>query len=68
MSLKLFKPMVLEKGLRFTLRDGTSTLGTGVITSTLKPLSESERELLLEGKKGLLKKQREEEKQKQKSR
>ena len=31
LSIKLFKPMVLEKGQRFTLRDGKTTLGTGVM-------------------------------------
>ena len=48
--------MVLEKGQRFTLRDGTVTLGTGVITNTLKSLTDSERQDLLEGKKAILKK------------
>jgi elongation factor Tu len=43
--------MVLEKGQRFTLRDGNLTLGTGVITNTLAALSEKERGLLTEGKK-----------------
>lgn len=43
--------MVLEKGQRFTLRDGMVTLGTGVVINTLKPLTESERVGLLEGKK-----------------
>ncbi|XP_077263864.1 elongation factor Tu, mitochondrial [Temnothorax americanus] len=56
--LKLIRPMVLEKGQRFTLRDGTVTLGTGVVTNTLKPLTDNERHELLEGKKALLKKQK----------
>lgn len=43
--------MVLEKGQRFTLRDGVATIGTGVVTNTLKPLTDSERVSLLEGKK-----------------
>lgn len=43
--------MVLEKGQRFTLRDGIVTVGTGVVTNTLKPLTDSERVALLEGKK-----------------
>lgn len=30
------KPMVIEKGMRFTLRDGTHTLGYGVVTDLLK--------------------------------
>lgn len=59
--------MVLEKGQRFTLRDGAVTLGTGVITTTLKSLTDNERALLLEGKKGLMKKEKEkEEKEKKK--
>lgn len=44
--------MVLEKGQKFTLRDGSKTLGTGVITSTLPNLDEMDRSLLHEGKKG----------------
>lgn len=43
--------MVLEKGQRFTLRDGTVTLGTGVITNTMKSLTDNERHELLEGRK-----------------
>lgn len=50
--------MVLEKGQRFTLRDGIVTLGTGVITNTLKSLTETERHNLLEGKKAQLKKEK----------
>ncbi|XP_026472469.1 elongation factor Tu, mitochondrial [Ctenocephalides felis] len=49
--LKLFRPMVLEQGQRFTLRDGSLTLGTGVITKVLPPLSEKDRLLITEGKK-----------------
>ncbi|XP_059484139.1 elongation factor Tu, mitochondrial [Neocloeon triangulifer] len=49
--MQLFKPMVLEQGQRFTLRDGSTTLGTGVITKVLPKLSEPERLLLTEGKK-----------------
>ncbi|XP_072745460.1 elongation factor Tu, mitochondrial [Anoplolepis gracilipes] len=55
LRLKLIRPMVLEKGQRFTLRDGLTTLGTGVVTNTLKSLTESERIALLEGKKALKK-------------
>ncbi|XP_046400054.1 elongation factor Tu, mitochondrial [Ischnura elegans] len=51
--LKLIRPMVLEQGQRFTLRDGSLTLGTGVVAKTLPPLSEKERLSLLEGKKVL---------------
>ncbi|ODM92589.1 Elongation factor Tu, mitochondrial [Orchesella cincta] len=51
--MKLYKPMVLEKGQRFTLRDGMVTLGTGVITAVNKNLNEQEKILLGEGKKGI---------------
>ncbi|XP_076059780.1 mitochondrial translation elongation factor Tu 1 [Oratosquilla oratoria] len=43
LQLKLLKPMVMEKGQRFTLRSGNTTLGTGVITGLGKNLSEGER-------------------------
>lgn len=50
------RPMVLEQGQRFTLRDGHLTLGTGVVTKILSPLSEKERLELTEGKKAREKK------------
>ncbi|XP_034940890.1 elongation factor Tu-like [Chelonus insularis] len=50
-ELKLIKPMVLEKGQRFTIRDGSVTLGTGVVTNVLKGLTEKERLGLMDGKK-----------------
>ncbi|XP_063702630.1 elongation factor Tu [Culicoides brevitarsis] len=50
-NLKLIRPMVVEQGVRFTLRDGNVTLGTGVVTNILPGLSEKERSLLTEGKK-----------------
>ena len=56
LELKLYKPMVLEKGQRFTLRDGSATVGTGVITNVLKSLTDDERTFLKEGKKGIEKK------------
>lgn len=43
--------MVLEKGQRFTLRDGSITLGTGVVTNIMKSLTEKERLMLTAGKK-----------------
>ena len=49
--LRLIRPMVLETGQRFTLRDGSLTLGTGVITNILSSLTEQERLDLTEGKK-----------------
>lgn len=55
--------MVLEKGQRFTLRDGAVTVGTGVVTNTLKPLTDSERVALLEGKKAKNKELKQQQKQ-----
>lgn len=51
LNLKLMRPMVLEHGQRFTLRDGNITLGTGVVTKVLPLLSEHDRLALTEGKK-----------------
>lgn len=48
--------MVLEQGQRFTLRDGTVTLGTGVVTKILPTLDDEERKSLTEGKKAREKK------------
>lgn len=56
MQLKLMRPMVLEQGQRFTLRDGNITLGTGVVTKLMPPLTEKERIDLTEGKKAREKK------------
>lgn len=56
LKLKLIRPMVLEKGQRFTLRDGKITLGTGVVTNILPLLSNEERASLTEGKKAREKK------------
>ncbi|XP_033219072.1 elongation factor Tu, mitochondrial [Belonocnema kinseyi] len=52
--LKFYRPMVAERGQRFTLRDGSITLGTGVITKIFKNLTEQERGLVVEGKKAQL--------------
>lgn len=43
--------MVLEQGQRFTLRDGSQTLGTGVVTKVLTNLTHEQRLQLTEGKK-----------------
>lgn len=51
LNLKLMRPMVLEHGQRFTLRDGNITLGTGVVTKVLPLLTETDRLALTEGKK-----------------
>jgi len=53
LSLKLFKPMAVEKGQKFTLRDGVVTVGFGVVADYLPNLSEDDRALLMEGKKGI---------------
>lgn len=50
MTLKFIKPMAIEKGARFTIRDGEVTLGTGVVTEAFKPMDPKERELFLKGK------------------
>ncbi|XP_066594437.1 elongation factor Tu-like [Prorops nasuta] len=55
LELKLLKPMVLESGMRFTLRDGKLTRATGVITEVMKNLSEQERMGLLATRKEKLK-------------
>ncbi|XP_031623960.1 uncharacterized protein LOC116341180 [Contarinia nasturtii] len=51
LTLKLIKPMVLNKGQRFTIRDGKVTVGTGVVTDLNQPLTEDERVEVMGGKK-----------------
>lgn len=34
--MTLRQPMVLEKGQRFTLRDGNKTIGTGIVLDVLE--------------------------------
>lgn len=58
LQMKLIKPMVLEKGQRFTLRDGAVTLGTGVVTNVFENLT-TEEKIALE--KGLKKRKKPEE-------
>lgn len=43
--------MALEKGQRFTLRDGSITVGTGVITDIEPNMTEKDKELITGGKK-----------------
>jgi len=43
--------MALEKGQRFTLRDGSLTVGTGVITAVQPNLTEAEKLVIVGGKK-----------------
>lgn len=40
--LTLRQPMVLEKGQRFTLRDGNRTIGTGLVTDILTVTDEDQ--------------------------
>lgn len=40
LTLTLRQPMVLEKGQRFTLRDGNKTIGTGLVTDILPTAEE----------------------------
>ncbi|XP_050470504.1 elongation factor Tu, mitochondrial-like [Bombus huntii] len=54
-TLKLIRPMVCEKGQRFTLRFGSMSIATGVVTNILSNLGETERLELLAGKKKLKK-------------
>lgn len=42
LTLTLRQPMVLEKGQRFTLRDGNRTIGTGLVTDILKITDEDD--------------------------
>lgn len=42
LTLTLRQPMVLEKGQRFTLRDGNKTIGTGLVTDTLTSTEEDQ--------------------------
>ncbi|XP_075220300.1 elongation factor Tu-like [Lycorma delicatula] len=48
--IKLIRPMVLEQGTRFTLRDGVQTAGTGVVTKILPRLNDEEKLHLLDNK------------------
>lgn len=47
-TIKLIKPMILEAGQRFTIRDGSKTSGTGVIVKVNQDLNSEERLALLE--------------------
>lgn len=48
--MKTRRPIVIEQGQRFTLRDGGVTLGTGVVTKVLPPMTPLEREKFLKGR------------------
>ena len=51
LSLRMHRPMVLEKGQRFTVRDGNTTLGKGGITDLLPNMKPDEVVTLQEAKK-----------------
>ena len=36
MTIKLISPIVLENGLRFAIREGGRTVGSGVVTSIVE--------------------------------
>lgn len=48
--IKSRKTLPVEQGLRFTIRDGGVTLGTGVITKILDPMTPAEKEKFLKGR------------------
>lgn len=48
--MKTRRPIVVEQGLRFTIRDSGVTLGTGVITKLLPPMTPVEKEKFIKGK------------------
>ena len=49
-SLRLRKPIVLEQGSRFTIRDGHVTIGTGVVTKLLPNMTIEERKKYEKGR------------------
>lgn len=53
--VKLYRPMVLEKGQRFTFRNPGSTFATGIVTNILSNLTEEERVAMADGKKSMIK-------------
>ena len=46
MDIRLLKPMVLEEGQSFTVRDSHGTIGTGKVTNIFKDLTEEEYDLM----------------------
>ncbi|KAI0983116.1 hypothetical protein GJ496_005330 [Pomphorhynchus laevis] len=50
-TLTLRKTLPMEKGQRFTIRDGSSTIGTGIITDTLSNFDELELRQIWKSKK-----------------
>merc|ERR1719369_1449571 len=50
MSMKLLKPMVVEDGQHFTIRDSRGTIGTGIVTEIHPNMTEEDKLLLLMNK------------------
>jgi len=50
MVLRLNKPMVMEVGQHFTLRDSNGTVGTGKVSKILANMTEAEKELMMMSK------------------
>jgi len=50
MEMRLQKPMVLEEGQTFTIRDSNGTIGTGKVSKVNKNLTEEEIELMMMNK------------------
>lgn len=48
--LRTRRPIVVDQGLRFTIRDQGATLGTGVITNVMPTMTPAEKEKFLKGK------------------
>jgi len=49
-ELKLLKPMVLEEGQQFTMRDSSGTIGTGKVTGILKNMTDEEKQMMMMSK------------------
>merc|ERR1712071_480045 len=50
MNLRLMKPMVLEEGQQFTIRDSTGTIGTGKVTTIMGDLTDEDKQLMMMNK------------------
>jgi len=50
MSLKLLKPMVLEEGQHFTIRDSTGTIGTGKVINIDSNLTDEDKKVMVMNK------------------
>jgi len=46
-NLRTIKPMAIEIGQHFTVRNYSGTIGTGVVTKTMKNMTEEEKELMM---------------------